>query len=383
MKYLRLIQKNALRNKRRTLLTMFSIAVSVFLVATLRSVLTELNRGAETSSALLMVTRSNVSLVNDLPISYWERLRNVSGVESVTPMQWFGGIYKDQQNSFANFAVDPVSWRNVTVDAIQLPKKQEAAWFKNRVGCIIGRALAEKHGWALGDRVPLYSDIFDIEADFVIEGIFTGKNEDTLYFHWKYLSEASSNGTSARDAVGTFFFRLKFASQMSQVAQTIDGMFHNSSAETLTESEQSFMLSFVSMWGNITQFIFIIASAVVFTILLITGNAMAISIRERRGEVAIMKAVGFKGSTILGMFLGESALICLTGGIFGTFGAGFFGKSLEKIQTGAMMIPSLHVTEGTIIICLTLAVLVGLISTAVPAFHASRLTVAEALRRVG
>lgn len=383
MKYLRLIRKNALRNKRRTVLTMLSIAVSVFLVATLRSVLTELSRGAETSNALVLVTRSNVSLVNPLPISYWQRLRKVPGVVEVSPMQWFGGIYKDQQNSFANFAVDPESYLKVTGDDIRLPEEQKAAWIKNRVGCIIGRKLAEKFGWTLGDRVPLYSDIFDLEADFVIEGIFTGREENMLLFQWKYMTEARPFGVREWTAVSTFNLRVNSTDDVSRVAQTIDEMFHNSAAETLTESEQNFMLSFISMWGNVRQFIIVIASAVVFAILLVTGNAMAMAIRERRGEVGIMKAVGFKGGTILGMFLAEAVLISLMGGILGTFGARTFGKWLESAQTGTVPIPALHVTDGTVAICLALAVLVGLISTAVPAYHASRLTVAEALRRVG
>ena len=383
MKYLRLIRKNALRNKRRTLLTMLSVAVSVFLVATLRSVLTELSRGAEASNALVLVTRSNVSLVNPMPISYWQQIRKVPGVEEVTPVQWFGGIYIDQQHSFANFAVDAESYLTVFGDDIRLSEEEKIAWFKNRTGCIIGRKLAEKHGWQLGDRVPLYSDIFNLSPDFTIEGIYDGKEERMLIFHWQYMAESRPFGVPEWNVVSTYNLRVESKEDIQPVSQTIDEMFHNSSAETLTESEQSFMLSMVSMWGNIRQFILVIASAVVFTILLVTGNAMAMAIRERRGEIGIMKAVGFKNGTILALLLSESVMVCFLGGLLGTFGASAFGKSLENAPSGAVPIPALHVTDGTIALCLTLAVLVALISTAIPAYQASRLTVAEALRRVG
>ena len=321
MKMLRLIWKNALRNPRRSVLTILSITVSIFLVSTLQAILRQFDSVAEGSSSshLRMVTRHAVSLGQDLPIAYRARIRALPGVKYVNGFTWFGGIYKDPQNFFANFAVDVEDFEKLT-DEFKIPPDQLDAWKKERTAALVGRKLMEQYGWKIGDRVTLQGTIYPADLEFIIRAVYTAPreaDETAFYFHWDYFDEALGR----RGRAGTFSVKAETAEDVPRLMDAIDGMFRNSDAETKTETEQAFNLSFVSMLGNVKILLNAISAAVVFTILLVAGNTMAMSIRERTGEVAVLKTLGYRRNTILFLLVGESAAIALLGGAFGSVGA--------------------------------------------------------------
>ncbi len=321
MKLLRLIGKNALRNPRRSVLTVLSIAVSIFLVSTLQAILRQFDSVAEgsDSSHLRLITRHAVSLGQDLPIAYKARIAALPGVKSVGGFTWFGGIYKDPQNFFANFAVDPENFDKL-MDEFKVPPDQLEAWKRERTAALVGRKLMDQYGWKIGNRVTLQGTIYPADLEFVIRGVYTAPregDETAFYFHWDYFDEALGR----RGRAGTFSVKADSAEDVPRLMDAIDGMFRNSDAETKTETEQAFNLSFVSMLGNVKLLLNAISAAVVFTILLVAGNTMAMSIRERTGEVAVLKTLGYRRNTILFLLVGESAAIALLGGAFGSIGA--------------------------------------------------------------
>ncbi len=371
--------KNMVRNRRRTVLTVLSIGLSLFLLSTLMTVLTELERESEGGDQhLRLVVRRASSLGDPLPEAYLEKLKRVPGVRMVSVLSWFGGIYVDERNFFANFGCDPETifpmWNEN-----RLPPEQLAAFQKERTAAVAGRKLAERFGWRLGDKITLQGTIYPIDLEFTLRGIYTGLDETAFFFHHAYLDEALGRPGK----VGTFWLKAATAADVPRIAERVDALFKNSDAETKTETERAFQLGFVAMLGNIKSLVVSISSVVVFTILLVTANTMAMAIRERAREIAILKTLGFRRRQILGLLMGESAAIALAGGLLGTVGARCFYSIFDVWKHTKGFFPIFIVEPETIAVGLVLAVLIGLVSAALPAYRTSGQTIAAALRRTG
>lgn len=321
MKLFRLIWKNAIRNPRRTTLTILSIGISMFLISTLQAVLSSIYRVARESGSphLRVIVHRSTSITQSLPEAYRQRIAAVPGVRALISQTWFGGQYIDARNFFANFAVDVDNFEKV-FDDFHVPPDQLAAWKQERTAALVGRKLMEQYHWRFGDRITLKGLIYPINPEFIIRAVYTASNdpqERILFFHYDYFDELQ--GRPGR--VGSFTVKADSAQDVPRLVDKIDQMFRNTDAETKTETEQAFGLSFVSMLGNVKLLLTSISAAVVFTILLVAGNTMAMSIRERTGEVAVLKTLGFRRNTILFLLVGESLMIALLGGVLGSAGA--------------------------------------------------------------
>jgi putative ABC transport system permease protein len=373
------IWKNITRNRRRTVLTILSIALSLFLLSTLMTVLTELGRESpDGDQHLRLVVRRASSLGDPLPESYLDKLKRVPGVRMVHTLSWFGGLYVDERNFFANFGCDPETLFPM-FNENRLPPEQLSAFKKERTAAVAGRKLAERFKWRLGDKITLLGTIYPVDLEFTLRGIYTGLDETAFFFHHAYLDEALGRPGK----VGTFWLKAASAAEVPVIAERVDSMFKNSDAETKTETERAFQLGFVAMLGNIKTLISSISSVVVFTILLVTANTMAMSIRERAREIAILKTLGFTRRRLLGLLVAESAGIALAGGLLGTLGARLFYSLVDVWKHTQGFFPIFVVEPETIAIGLLLSVLIGVTSAAVPAYRVSRQTIAHALRRTG
>jgi putative ABC transport system permease protein len=388
MKYLGLLWNNVFRNRRRTFLTITSIAVSLFLIATLLTMLSEMENPPSTpQSALRLIARHRVSLANILPMSYRLKIARVDGVDAVIGSMWFGGVYKDPKNFFAQFAVDADQFFQIYGDVV-LPEDQKAAFVSDRTGALVGENLAQRFGWKVGDRVTLQGALFDFSPELTIRGIYSGGGDDgsTFYFHWDYFNEGMKKlfGTNSEavNFTGFFTIRAKSADLVPSVAEKVDELFKNSSSPTKTESEKAFVLGFLAMMGNVRLLVTSICSVMMFTIVLVAANTMAMSIRERVREIGIMKALGFRKSHILSLLLGESMFLALGGAILGSVLAKLvFAKARLAAATGGM-IQQLRVSPGTLLLCATIGLLVGVVSAGIPSWQAARRRVVDALRDV-
>jgi len=376
MKYAKLIFKNILRNKLRTLLTVSSVVVSLFLIVSLATILTEFDRGADESSPLRLVSRHAVSLGFVLPMAHMQKIQTVPGVKDVMPFSWFGGIYIDERNFFANFAVDAKKLRDV-VSEIKMPDSDWQAFINDRQGAIVGRKLVLLHGFTPGQRITLKSPIYNQSVEFIIRGVYTGSDEKTLYFHHEYINELVPDW--AKDRVSTFSILANSAEDVPRVSQAIDSIFANTDAPTKTETEREFALSFQTMMGGVKQFLYGIIAAITFSLLLVMGNTMAMSVRERTREVGTLKAIGFPRRTIAALFLGESLTVSCLGAAIGIGAAVLIFRSIDLgvyIPFFIAFVP----TKQTLIAAFALSILVGLISVLYSAYRVSGLTIAEALR---
>ena len=388
MKYLGLLFNNVFRNRRRTFLTITSIAVSLFLVSTLMTMLYELENPPTTpQSALRLIARHRVSLANILPASYRLKIARVEGVDAVVGAMWFGGIYKDPKNFFAQFAIDTDQFFRVYADVV-LPEEQKEAFVNDRTGALAGANLARQYGWKVGDRITLKGALFDMDPELTIRGIYTGGSDDasTFYFHWDYFNEGMKHlyGTNSEavNFTGFYVIQAKSAELVPSVAEKVDALFRNTAAPTKTESEKAFVLGFLAMMGNIRMLVTSICSVMMFTIVLVAANTMAMSIRERVREIGIMKALGFRRPHILSLLLGESVFLALAGALIGSAGAKLaFAKARLAALTGGMF-QQLNVRLGTIAICALIGITVGVVSAGLPAWQAARRRVVEALRDV-
>ena len=380
MKFLPLILKNTFRNKRRTLLTVLSIAMSLFLISTLWTLVTSLEDPEMTpDSALRVVTRHKVSLANVMPIAYRDRIAQVPGVRAVNAEQWFGGMYQDPANFFANFAVEHETFFEVYPD-IQTSPEARAAFESQRTASVVGEDLAERFGFEIGQRVTLEGVIFPFDVETVIVGFVTGAGSDNaFYFRWDYFDELFER----EGVVGTFIVRVENADAVPLVAEAIDQQFDSTNTPTKTESEQAFILGFMEMWGNIRTLIISISTVVLFTVILVAANTMAMSIRERTGEIAILKTIGFGSGQILGLVMVESMLIALTGGLLGALGARYIYAGVNFSAMTMGFIPQFIVRWETVGMAVVIALGVALVSTAIPAYGASRLAIADGIRRRG
>jgi putative ABC transport system permease protein len=375
------VAKSAFRNKRRSLLTVASIAFSLLLLCVMLCVWRSfyIDKGAP-DSALRIMTRHKVSLTNFLPIYYRNKIRAVPGVVHVVPMTWFGGKYKDDkpENFFAQFATDPDEYFDVAADKI-MPAGQLDAWKRDRAGCVVDAVLAEKHHWKIGDHIILQGTIFPTNLDLTLRGIYTiDPPNSALYFHTKYLEESVD---WFKDTAGFYFTRVDTGEHMPQAAHAIDDMFHGTPVPTKSESEQAFKLDFIAALGNVKAFILSICGAVVFTTLLVCANTMAMSIRERTREVAVLRTLGFTRERILKLLLGESIVISLIGGTAGILLGSLVIKMMSRPGIGLPV--SMHMTVTTALVVMLVAGFVGVVSGLIPSYRASNLGIVDALRHIG
>lgn len=376
------VTKSAFRNKRRSILTIGSLALMLTLLTFLMTIWRAfyIDSGSEQSTQRL-VTRHKVSLTFSLPIYYEQKMKAVPGVAAVVPTQWFGGLYIDDkpEHFFAQFATNPQEFFTVYTD-FKIPADQLDAWQHDRAGVVVDNGLAKKFGWKIGDRIVLQGTIWAADLTLTIRGIYTPPQPtQSVYFDRKYLEEAVS---VMKDQSGTFGILADSPADVPKVAAAIDDMFHNSPQPTKTESEKAFGLDFVAMLGNVKAFILSICGAVVFTGLLVSANTMAMSIRERTREVAVLKTLGFTRKTVLGLFICEGIVVALIGGVFGLlFGYGLVYLMGHSPQMGFFQ--GLSVNWATMVAALLLASTVGLVAALVPSYNASKVNIVEGLRYIG
>lgn len=382
---LKLIIRNAFRHRLRAFLTVLGVAIAITAFGLLKTLVGLWYLGVEHSSATRLVTRNAISLIMPLPIAYKERIRQVSGVQAVSWGNWFGGIYIDQKNFFANYAVEPRSYLELYPEFV-LPPEQKAAFLNDRKACVVGRKLADRYGWKIGDLITLKGTIFPGQWEFVLRGIYRGAEKSTeeraLFFHWEYLNETIKKSVPRRaDQVGFYMIGISEAERAAEVSQAIDGLFKNSLAETMTETEKAFHLGFVAMTEAIMIVIQIVSYVVIVIIMVVAANTMAMTARERIGEYATMKALGFKGYHIAGAVFGESLLIAVIGGVAG-IAAGFPAARLIEVEL-AQFFPRFELAPATIALQLGAALLVGAVAGIFPTWRGARIKVVDGLRRIG
>lgn len=382
---LKLLLKNAFRHKLRTGLTILGITIAVLAFGLLRTVITTWYMGVEASSANRLWTRNAISLAFSLPIAYKEKIRQIEGVKFVSHATWFGGVYIDEKNFFANFAVEPETYMDAYSE-YYIPPDERAALMRDRKAAIAGRKLANRFGWKVGDTIVLKGTIYPGNWEFVLRGIYRGTRKDAdetvFFFHWDYLNETLKKTAPSRaDSVGAFIEVVKDPNAAAAVAARIDAAFKNSLAETLTETEKAFVLGFISMSETIITAIQLVSLVVIAIILAVVGNTMAMTARERIGEYAVLKTLGFGGWRIATLIFGESLVITLSGCLLGVVlsfpTARAFGQALEQY------FPSFNVTAKTIYLDIAAALLVGLLAAIIPTWRAIKTPIADGLRRIG
>ena len=383
MKYLPLLLKNLFRRKVRTTFTLLSVMAAFSLFGFLAAIEGAFGMGVELAGTERLVLIHKVSIIQLLPESYLERIRATPGVTDACHQTWFGGIYQDPKNFFMQAPVDPECMLRMYPE-FKLPEDQKKAWFADRQGAIVGRKTAEKFHWKVGDRIPIQATIWrkkdnSIGWEFNLDGIYDGAEQGTdttqFFFHYKYFDESRLFG---QGNVGWYVVRIANASRAAQVAQTLDSQFANSPAETKTTTEKAFVQAFANQVGNIALIVRGIMAMAFFTILLVTANTMAQSVRERTSEFAVLKTLGFSDGLVLTLVLLESCLIAAAGGIVGL---AISWVIVPRIPTGNLL-PDLFVRTRVLGIGLGLVAGLGLIAGFFPAIQAMRLRIVDALRRV-
>ncbi len=385
MHILKLIFKNTFRHKLRTFLTVLGVTIAILAFGLLRTVISAWYAGVDASSASRLVTRNSISLIFPLPLSYQEKIRQIQGVKTVSYGNWFGGIYIDEKNFFANYAVEPKTYLELYPEIV-IPPDQKAAFFRERKGAVAGIKLAAKYGWKIGDLITLKGTIFPGNWNFVLRGIYKGRDqtvdETAFVFHWNYLNETLKQTIPRRaDQVGWYMIGVSNPNLAADVAVRIDKAFKNSLAETLTETEKSFQLSFISMTEAIVIAIQLVSFVIIFIIMAVVANTMAMTARERIGEYAVFKTLGFSGFHISGLIFGESIFVTTLGatlGIFLTFPvAKIFSQELSTY------FPVFNVATETIYMDIAASLLVALVAGIFPSWRAINIRIADGLRRIG
>ena len=379
MKYKSLIIANLFRKKLRTTLTIGSFAVALFLFGLLVVVHGAFNQGVDVAGADRLDVINKTSIIQPLPYSYRDQILRIPGVKAITYDNWFGGVYQDEKNFFPQFAIDPENQRVVFPEFV-IPDDQWKAFLEDREGAIAGSGIAKRFGWKVGDRIPIKGAIYPGDWEFNIRGIYTGSrdNDDLtqFWFHYKYLDERRQYG---KGLVGWYTVKLDTPDDGTRVVKAVDTMFANSPYETKTETEKALASDFAKQFGNIGFLISAVGSVVFFTLLLVTGNTMAIAVRERIGELAVLKAVGFNDRFVLFLVLGESLMIAAIGGTI--------GLALCKLMTLGGdpthgFLPFFYLPGPMILLGFGVALAVGVLAGILPATSAMRLRVVDALRRV-
>src|SRR5579884_2800760 len=389
LRYFSFIFRSSLRNRRRSLLTIASIAVSLCLLGVLMAMYTVLflSTDATPAKALRLVVHHRVSITQPLPFAFEQRIRQVPGVRDVMVWQWFGGVYKDARdpkNFFARLVVEPDHFFNIRSE-LTMPEDQKQQFMHMRSGCIVGRKLADRMNFKIGDKVPIQGDIFPVNPELTVVGIYsdpTNTEEESLYFNYQYLREALG-GNSQQDLIGALSVEANKPSDVPAVAQAIDDLFANSPYPTKTESEKAFQLSFLSFLGNLKLFLAAICGAVTFTILLVSANTISMSVRERVREVGVLKTLGFTRGAILGMIIGEAIVIAALGGVLGSLMAGGLCGFVRNFAYTAAFFHNLFFTPAVAATALATALLIGALSSLLPAWNASRTSIIDALRYAG
>lgn len=379
MKMWRLLMKNVFRNKRRTLLTVSSVAVSLFLISALAIVYTALGAPLQDADTIpIMMVRRAAGIIFPMPASYGQRIRSVPGVAACSSLNWFGGYWKDPANFFANFAVDPENIFKVQFMST-IPPDQLEAFKRERTAAVAGKRLVEKFGWKIGDRIALLGSPYGFTPELTLRGVFTGGPDDQLWFHWEYFNESIGRP----NVVGLYWVLLEKPEMASRVGQAVDQMFRNTDNETKTESLSAFLLSFIAMLGNVRTIILMVGAAVTFAVLLIVANTMAMSIRERMSEAAVMRSLGFRSTQIMKLFVGESLALTLIGALLGVGGAKLISDAVALSQIGQFIFADMRMRPATLAFCLLLPLLIALLAAGLPAYRAGRANIAEALRYTG
>lgn len=382
MKMFVYIFRNARRNRMRTLLTVMSIAVSLALISTLYGYIHLMDEiGKESEQYHRLVVQHAQSLTMPVPISHLDKIRKMDGVKEAVQLTWYGGFYGDEKVPFAQFGTDPLRVFNVLTE-YRLPADQLRAWQKDRTGCVAGRRAAEKRGWKIGDRIPLKGVIYPVDLQLTLRGIYDAEDSSGLMFQWDYFDELleAHFGRSIGNA-GTIFILGESQEVLPGIMDAVDERFASSAWPTRTMTEKAFNQMFLDMMGNVKGFIRNIGMAVIFTLVLVAGNTMAMSIRERVTEISVLKAVGFQRGRILAMVLGEAVLISAVGGALGVLGAKALFHSFDI--SGFLFLPFFYIPWYTVLVGITVAAGIGLASGAVPAWRAASIRVVDGLRRVG
>ena len=384
MKFFHLISSNLKRRKLRTALTLLSIVVAFILYGYLGAIARAMDQGVSLAGADRLIVRHRVSITQPLPESYQRRILSIPGVEAAAHASWFGGIYQDPRNFFAQMAVVPEEYLDLYPEFL-VPEDQRLAFARTRTGALVGRRTAEKYGWKIGDRIPIQATVWvkkdgETTWEFDLVGIYDGAEEGTdttnFYFHYEYLNEARAFGEGI---VGWYMVRVHDPERAPTVARLVDSEFANSPQETKTETEGAFLRGWAQQIGDITTIMSAILSAVFFTILLVTGNTMAQSVRERTEEFGVLKAMGFNNLLTLALVLAESCLLALLGGAAGLAIAWFLIASGDP--TGGAL-PIFFFPRQNLLWGILIALALGLAAGWLPARQAMRLRIAEALRRM-
>jgi len=379
MRFFRLVFAQLLRKKVRTTLTIGSFTVALFLYGLLVTIRIAFLGGVDVAGVDRLDVINKTSLIMPLPISYRDRLAGVRGVTGVTYATWFGGVYQDEKNFFPQFAVDKDTWFEV-YDEYRVPADQREAFMRDRQACLVGRSLAKRFGFKVGDRLPLRGTIWTGAWEFNVVGIYDGSRPDVdttqLLFRFDYLEERRQFG---KGTVGWYVLKLGNPDDAVRITKTIDDDFANSPYETLTQTEKAFATSFAKQMGNVQFLVMTIGSVVFFTLLLVTGNTMAIAVRERTGELAVLKTIGFPDLGVLGLILAESVLIAGQGGIIGLALAKLFTLGGDPTRG---LLGTFYLPWGSLGVGFALALGVGVVAGLLPALSAMRLRVVDALRRV-
>jgi putative ABC transport system permease protein len=385
VRFLPLVWCNLMRRKTRTVFTALSIFVAFALFALLMAIRSAFSYGAELAGADRLMMFHKVSFSQPLPVAYQAQIAATPGVAAVTHATWFGGVYQDPKNRFVQLAVDAESFLALHPDYL-LPQDQRQAWLADRTGCIIGRDLAARFGWNVGDRIPLQGVGSWRRPDgtawaFTIDGIYDshegGTNLTQMYFHYDYLNERR---TSGRDHVGWYLIRVSEPARAAQVAEALDQRFANSSHETRTATEKAFLQAWAHQIGDIGSIMIAVLGTVLFTILLVVGNTMAQSIRERTNELAVLKTLGFTDAHVLGLVLLESLVLTV---VSGALALALAWAIIERGDPTGGLLPSFYLGAGDFALGCVLVLALGLAAGTIPAWQAGRLRIADALRRQG
>lgn len=381
---IKLLFRNAFRHKLRTTLTILGISIAILAFGLLRTVVSAWYSGVEASSASRLITRNAISLVFLLPSSYRDKIRQIEGVKTVSWGNWFGGIYITEKNFFPNFAVDPTTYLDLYPEYLLTPEERKA-FIHDRKACVVGQLTAKKYGWKLGDTVTLKGTIFPGNWDFVVRGIYRGRDRGTdesqFFFNWEYLNESMKKTSPQRaEQIGFFVLGVRNPGQAAEVAERVDRAFKNSMTETLTETEKAFQMGFVSMTEAIVIAIQLVSFVVIIIIMAVAANTMAMSARERTGEYVVFKTLGFGSSHLAGLIFGESFVITMTGcalGILATFPAAkAFGDAMSTF------LPVFYISRKTIYLDLLASVIVAVSAAIIPALRVVHIRIAEGLRKV-
>ena len=385
MHFLKLILRNTLRHRLRTALTVVGLVVAFLSFGLLQTIVDAWYAGAEGAAPNRLITRNAVSLVVPLPVHYREKVRGVDGVKTVAAANWFAGVYQDPKNFFPQFAIEAVPYLSMFPEYV-IAEDELRAFLRDRKGAIVGRKLARTHGWKIGDAVPLKGTIFPGNWEFVVRAIYDAGEAKTdtsqFFFHWEYLNETMRARMPQRaNQVGIFVVEVSDVDRAAAVSEAIDRQFKNSAAETLTETEQAFQIGFVKQTEALVIAIRLVSFVVIFIILAVMANTMAMTARERLREYATLKALGFGPAYVVGLIFGESLALAAVGcgiGIALTFPVGNWFAGLV-----GTLFPVFEVSSETIALQIVCAIAVGAIAAALPARRAARVRIAEGLRAIG